>query len=403
MTYSCPRCSRFSVRRSPRCGWFETRLLPLFALRPYRCRSCGWHSYRIGLTQHGRTRIQPSRVPRRVSVAVLRGVCGLLVLLAVPLLLPGSAPVLRNLRKLTEGDWSAGSPSQPVTRAKFARPPLASLDRTPLPSAAVKGGGELVLNGPRALDEMIKPGLQSPAPERKALGSLRCTGEVYVYVTDSKAPAGVIVPPGYSVFTGDTVRTGADGSAALEVAGIGIFLIYQHTEISFAGQGYFATLKQGAVSFRAAGGGGTFDVHLGGIVVAREGTEAATADIERDADGSARVRCTLGSIGVVSPAESKGTFLRLGQEAFISPDGKITLGQAKQGEGAVYQGEIKGRADAGSTRGSVKASNSSPGGGSRRTAWIVLGVGGGAAAGVAAILIGHDNGSSNFVSPSTFE
>ena len=378
-TRICPRCSSFSVHRARRRGLFEAVLLPLLALRPYRCMNCWRRYYGLVFTQHYRTRIQPSVVTIQVPVPVLRGACGLLVLFAIPLLLPGAAPVLRTLRKLTNADWSASSPSQPVTQAEIAGQPLAPPDLTSLLPAAVKGDDELGLNKLRVSVGLIKPASYSPAPQREALGSLRSTGEVYV--ADSKAPVEVVV------FSGDTVRTGADGSATLEVAGKGMFLIYQHTEISFAGRRYFATLKQGTVSFRTVADVKNFEVRMGGIVVAPEGTAAATADIEREADGSARVRCTLGSMGVISLEGSNSAFLRPGQEAYISPDGKITLASAKQ--------------EAGSTQGSAPPAPPSGRGGNAHTTWIALGVGGGAAAGVVAALAGHGSGSTSSVSPST--
>jgi hypothetical protein len=391
-TRICPRCRSLSVHRSGRRGLLEGVLLPLFVLRPYRCMNCWRRYYGFIFAKHHRARVQPSVVSIPVLVPVLRGAFGLLVFFAIPLLLPGAAPVLRTLSELAKADWNTSSPSQPVTRARIAGQP----PRSPhliSSSPAAKGDDKPGRSKLSASVGLIEPASYLPAPQREALGSLRSTGEVYV--TDSKAPAEVVV------FSGDTVRTGADGSAELQVAGKGVILIYQHTEISFAGRGYFATLKQGSVSFRTVADVRDFEIRMGSIVVVPEGTVAATADIERDADGSARVRCTLGSMGVVSLEGPYSTFLRPGQEAFISPDGKITLPSAKQGEGENYESEVKGPAKAGTAPGSAPPAVKSPGGGTPRTTWIVLGVGGGAAAGVAAALAGHSSGSSSSVSPFT--
>jgi hypothetical protein len=352
-------------------------LLPLLVLRPYRCMSCWWRFYALVFTKHYRTRVQPSVVTIQVPVAFLRGAFGLLVFFAIPLVLPGAAPVLRILSELTNADWSV---SQPVTQAGIAGQPLARPNLTSLLPVAAKGDDRLGLNKLRASVGLIKPASYSPAPQREALGSLRSTGEVYV--TDSKAPADVLV------FSGDTVRTGADGGATLDVAGKGTFLIYPRTEISFAGRGYFAMLKQGTVSFHTIADVKNFEVRIGGIVVAPEGTEDATADIERAADGSARVRCTLGSMGVISLEGSNSVFLRPGQEAYISPDGEITLASGKQ--------------EAASAQGPAPAAPPSGGIGNARTTWIALGVGGGATAGIVAALAGHGGSSSSTVSPSTF-
>ena len=293
-TRICPRCRSFSVHRSGRRGLFEAVLLPLLVLRPCRCMSCWRRYYGFVFAKHHRTRVQPSGVTIQVLVPVLRGAFGLLILFAIPLVLPGAAPVLRTLSELTKADWSASSPSQAVTQAEIAGQALASPRVTPFLPVAVKGHGELGISELRASVGLIEPASYSPAPQREALGSLRSTGEVYI--NGSKTPAEAVV------FSGDTVRTGADGSAALEVAGKGMLLIFQHTEISFAGRGYFATLKQGIVSFHTIADVRNFEVRMGSIVIVPGGTVAATVDIEREADGSARVMCTLGSgpIGVVS-------------------------------------------------------------------------------------------------------
>jgi hypothetical protein len=71
----------------------EVVLLPLLVLRPYRCMSCWWRFYALVFTKHYRTRVQPSVVTIQVPVAFLRGAFGLLVFFAIPLVLPGAAPV----------------------------------------------------------------------------------------------------------------------------------------------------------------------------------------------------------------------------------------------------------------------------------------------------------------------
>ena len=41
----CPYCKSPEVHRSRRQGVFETLLLPLFLLRPFRCHRCNHRSY----------------------------------------------------------------------------------------------------------------------------------------------------------------------------------------------------------------------------------------------------------------------------------------------------------------------------------------------------------------------
>jgi hypothetical protein len=71
------------------------------------------------------------------------------------------------------------------------------------------------------------------------------------------------------------------------------------------------------------------------VVVAPDPTAETAADIERAAHGSARVKVTLSSMGVIILEGPEAVFLRAGQEAYVFPAGDILLAAlvARQGEG----------------------------------------------------------------------
>lgn len=48
---SCPFCMSRAVRRSHRRGFFETLVLPLVLLRPFRCEDCNKRHYNLFFTR----------------------------------------------------------------------------------------------------------------------------------------------------------------------------------------------------------------------------------------------------------------------------------------------------------------------------------------------------------------
>lgn len=220
--------------------------------------------------------------------------------------------------------------------------------------------------------------LRSQTREQQALGALRAAGEVYVN--------GSPVTGELTLFTGDTVRTGADGVAGLTVPGRGTLIISRQTEISFvANPRYFASLRQGTIGLRSLVDARNFQIQIGGFVVAPVAEAEAAAEIERAADGSAGVSCNVGSVGVIALEGPESIFVRAGQAVNISPEGKfIPLAPRPPTPPAPAP--------------PTKPTPAPPVVKKRKTGYIVLGVVGGAAAGAAAALAGR--GGPKPVSPS---
>ena len=72
-TRYCPDCYGLNVRKSSRCGLFESLMLRSFLLRPYRCELCDCRYY--GLISAARIREKEVEAPKQESLAVPVQVC----------------------------------------------------------------------------------------------------------------------------------------------------------------------------------------------------------------------------------------------------------------------------------------------------------------------------------------
>jgi ferric-dicitrate binding protein FerR (iron transport regulator) len=219
--------------------------------------------------------------------------------------------------------------------------------------------------------------------EKQPLGSLSSAGQVYV--NGSPAPADA------TLFTGDTVRTGATGTATFTSSVEGTFQVLPGSQIAFnGGDQYLAELQAGAVVVSSQRGPQGLSVRSGSytVVGATEG-ELTSAKIEREADGSFAVTCLGGSVILVPAGEgSSGLLIQAGQMVDISPRGKLS--SVKEAAAA----PAPGPGEAPSTPTPAPAST----GISNTTKWIIAGAAIAGGAGAAIALAGGHKSSS--VSPS---
>ena len=218
--------------------------------------------------------------------------------------------------------------------------------------------------------------LPSPAPggsksqePRQPLGSLSAVGEIYV--NDSPAPAEG------TIFSGDVLRTGANGVAAFTSSGKGSLKISPGSQLVFAGTPqYLAELKSGIVVMSSLSGAAGVNLRAGNFVVAAvtQG-EQATARVESAPNGSFVVNCLEGSVGVLPLEGANGQFLQVGQSVNISPQGELSA--AKQPAATANAAEKPSTPPVAGTP--VKKSH---------TGWIILGLVGGGVAGAGAALGG---------------
>jgi hypothetical protein len=226
-------------------------------------------------------------------------------------------------------------------------------------------------------------GARTRSQEHQALGSLSSVGQVSV--NNSAAPADA------TIFGGDVIRTGANGTATFTSSAEGSFQMLAGSQIAFnGGEQYAAELQAGTVVMSSQRGTQGLSTRIEGytVVGASEG-EQATSKVERAADGSFTVTCLGGSVILVPTGEgSSGVLIQSGQMVTISARGKLsTVKEA----GAVPP------ATPSPTPAPVSAPASA--GISNTTKWIIAGVAIAGGAGAALALAGGHKSSS--VSPAT--
>lgn len=157
----------------------------------------------------------------------------------------------------------------------------------------------------------------SPGSQRQALGSLNTSGEVFV--NDSRAPSEL------TIFAGDSLRTGASGTALLSTAAGSSYQVSPGSQVVFAGDPrYLADLKSGALAVKSASGPGRAVVRAGDFVIVPTILNSQTVyRIERAGDGSFLITCTIGNIGIVPMQGAPGLFLEAGQSATISAKNEL--------------------------------------------------------------------------------
>lgn len=203
-------------------------------------------------------------------------------------------------------------------------------------------------------------GASAQGQQKAPIGSLTSTGDVHVN--------GISAPADSTVFVGDTVDTGENGSATFTISGRGDLKLSRQTQLIFSGGSqYAAELKAGTVVLDSSSGPSGVTLLAGNYVVVPAARDQMTsARIDGPTNGAFRVSCLSGTVALVALQGGSGQVLQAGEAVNISPQGVSPA--------------------------------SFPSGHQKR--WIILGVvGGGAVAGIAAAAASH--GGKQSVSPST--
>lgn len=158
----------------------------------------------------------------------------------------------------------------------------------------------------------------SQEQQKEPLGSLSSVGEVYV--NDSPAPAES------TIFAGDRLRAGENGTATFTMSGKGTLKISPRSELVFAGGYQFtAELKDGSVVLNSISGSSGMTLRVENFVLVPSiRQQSATAKIERTANGSFLISCLDGGVGVLTLEGKSGQFLQTGQSLNISSGGIIS-------------------------------------------------------------------------------
>lgn len=214
------------------------------------------------------------------------------------------------------------------------------------------------------------------AQEKQPLGSLNTTGEVSVN--------GSPVSGESTIFTGDTLSTGAAGTAIFTMSGKGTLKIAPQTHVVFSGdQRFTAELKSGSAVIDSMYGPNGVTLRVASVVVIPSVQDRPTsAKVQLQPDGSFLVTCTDGNISTLPLQGTSGQLLEAGQSVTVSPEGELS---AKK-EPTPPPG----------TGGAAPSGPSTSKGNATR--WALIGLGG-AGAGIAAAVLAH--GGKHSVSPSS--
>ena len=354
----CPQCKSRLVRRSHRYGFFESVILPLLALRPYRCEDC-YFRYAGSIFRSRRflyvaSRIGPARVLGFASLAALLWALSMWPEVTI-----------------AAGRWVSSVAEEAVSEADAQ--PTAAPEKLLAHVTRVEGRHNDLPYLAAGVMPMQQSLVQLPLA-RDPIGALQATGQVFI---GDQPVAGEA-----TVFVGDTVRTAAGATATLRLPEEGILTIGSDTQVGFFdGAQFSADLQRGTVGLRVFGTVRRSRIRVGRYVVVAVPNQNTVGAIRLQPNGATHFVCSEGSFGVIALESSETVFLSAGEEADLSPDGRVVKRAASQTAGQPPPAAPP-----------VKAA----GGGGSRTALVILGVGGGAGA-VAALALGKGSDS---VSPS---
>ena len=374
--HRCPYCRSRSMHRSRHSGFGERCLLRAQYLRPHRCWSCYRRHYRFAFLLNNPTfdsayasllhvRLQPASLAAGLlSIVLFLGSSGAN---SASLGLANSAGVAGP-----ESSPDAHSPRPPSSDARSGTLSRPETGRTIVPDVRMRQLPVDQASSEQAV--LLRVGLPA-SPQRPPLGSLKATGEVFLN--------GYPVPQVATIFAEDTLRTGGDGNAILEFPGKGIVAVSPQTLMRLTRSSrYIADLSYGRITSRSLPGATNFQVRAGNFIMIPDPERPEmTAEIVRALDGSIVVKAVQGSVGIVELEGPQTTFIRNGNVASISVDGKLLTSSPPQTLRALPPQAVgTGKGQGGGGVGGEEKGAAKGGGG--HGALIGLGLGGGAAAGV---------------------
>jgi hypothetical protein len=155
------------------------------------------------------------------------------------------------------------------------------------------------------------------AQEHRSLGALTSAGDVSL--NDARAVDGT------TIFAGDTLRTGSDGTATVALSGQGSLMLLPGSRLVFSGgPQYVAELQAGTVMMKSMMQYATIRVRAGSYFVFPAAEEKdTTSQIERKPDGAFHVSSVAGSIGVHALESPERVFVPAGQSVTVNAQGHL--------------------------------------------------------------------------------
>jgi hypothetical protein len=219
-------------------------------------------------------------------------------------------------------------------------------------------------------------------PDHKGIGVIQAQGSVIL----NSAPA----TAGVTIYPGDSVRTGWDGSALVSLADRGSLVIAANSDITFlpASLGsHFVALRRGNFALRLPREAPEITAEFGKLVLRPVIGLEVEFDVEIAADGSALVRCINGAVGIMEAQGADSVFLNSGESAEISASG--VAGRIRPSVALSPNSNIS----------SAPSPSGTPPGGKSHVDWIIVGVGGAGVAALVAVLVSEHRNTSP-ISPS---
>jgi len=150
----------------------------------------------------------------------------------------------------------------------------------------------------------------SPEQPKEPLGSLTSVGEVYV--NELAAPAES------TIFSGDRLRTGENGTATFAMSGKGTLKVAPKSQVVFTGSYLFTAELQAGTVVLSSGGNGIVLRAGDYVLIPSYREQSATSKIEGSSDSSFLISCLDGSVGVLTLEGKSGELLHAGQSLRIS-------------------------------------------------------------------------------------
>src|SRR5256885_2463734 len=177
-------------------------------------------------------------------------------------------------------------------------------------------------SGPRRVSA-VKRAQQSPQAQAQPAQAPQSIGSISS--TESVSINGAPAPPDATIFPGDTVSTGANGTATVSISGKGAIKLASNSEISFAPDPrYTGELKAGTAVLNSFGGATDISVRAGTYVVAPViQSQQSASKIERQTDGSFTISCLDGSVGLIPLEGATGRVLQSGQAVKLLVSGQL--------------------------------------------------------------------------------
>ncbi len=152
--------------------------------------------------------------------------------------------------------------------------------------------------------------------DSKGIGVLQVQGSVSL--------GGTSAATGATIYAGDSIRTGLNGTALVNLTGRGSIVMAPNSDLTFPPVSlgsHSVALHHGKFALHILPEGSGTTAELGKLVLRPLIGQGVDYEVEIEADGSAVVHCISGTVGIIEVEGANSTFLNSGDSAEISASG----------------------------------------------------------------------------------